>query len=285
MAIDLNSLSTSMTTAQALSNLILVNPQEDKGIQPQNPISKNARQPKKFLFHYEGENTIELSSDITDHYVENNSAINDQIALKPEIVTSQGFIGELNDVVPEELKPLKVAAQKLTVISAYTPALSVSALLAYNTALQAYNLAKNISESAVSTWSTINGSGGVTEITGSESAAEFVNNIKPAQNKQQVAFQEFYGYWKNRTLFTVQTPWAVFKNMAIQSMRVVQDPDTKVISTFDITFKIMRFAETIVDVSTRDSDLDGRAFNQSRPNVNLGSETPSPSISLSSVIG
>ena len=285
MAINLSSLSNSMNTAQALSNLILVNPQEDQGIQPQNPIKRNAGQPKKFLFHYQGEQTVELRSDITDHYVENNSAIQDQIALNPEVITTQGFIGELNDVVPEELRQLKIAAQKLTVLSAYTPSLSTTALTAYNTAFQAYNLAKNIADSAVSTWSTINGTGGLTEITGSETAQEFVDSKKPAQNKQQVAFQEFYGYWKNRTLFTVQTPWAIFKNVAIQNMRIIQAADSSVESTFEITFKIMRFAETIIDVNTQDSDLDGRAFNQSRPSVNLGNETPTPSFSLMSMIG
>lgn len=265
MAIDLSILSVATTTATALSNLILVNPQDNVGIQPQADsigLQTEQLQVPKFLFNYEGENTVLLESDITDHFVEDNTAIQDQIALRPEIITTHGFIAELNDIGPEILAPLKLAADKLTVIDAYTPVISATAILAYNEAVQLYAVAQLAKNSAVNAWQTVS--------TGA---------VPATQNKQQLAFQQFYGYWQNRTLFTVQTPWAIFRNMAIKSLRAIQDADTRVITDFEISFKMMRFAQTIVTSNTQ-NQFQGRAKSQAASLVDNGTSTPVASLGL-----
>jgi hypothetical protein len=275
---NISGLSQISNAATALSNLILVSPQSTIGYQPQNPPSANstpAQLPPSLLFHYEGENTATLQSDITDHYIEDNTAIQDQIALKPEEITTHGFIGELNDVPPAALAIVKTVADKLTVINAYTPALSVTALLAYNTAFQAYQVAQNAVNSAVSSWSTVTNSGGESVI-GTNGLA-----IQANQTKQQQMFQQFYGYWRNRTLFTVQTPWAVFQNMAIKNLRAIQDATTNVITDFEITFKMLRFASTQQGVFDP-SNAQGRAATQGAGTTNLGTSTPIAAQSLTS---
>lgn len=231
----------------ALSNLLLVSPQNTVGYQPQNPPNPDGSKsalplPPAILFHYEGEQAVALKSDITDHFIEDNTAIQDQIALRPEEITTNGFIGELNDVAPVALQILQTIANRLTVISAYAPSLSATALLAYNEAAFAYSLASNLKNSAISTWNSINGTGGENVI----GSSGFVGPKQSSQNRQQIAFQQFYGYWRNRTLFTVQTPWAVFQNMAIQSLRAIQGEETTQITDFEVTFKMMRFASTQV---------------------------------------
>lgn len=284
MAADLSALSTFTTSATALSNLVLVSPQDVVGYQPQNPNNADgspstASPPPTFLFHYEGEQTAHLESDITDHYVEDNKAVQDQIALKPEVITTQGYIGELNNVPPKALALLKKAADKLGAISAYTPQLSATALLAYNEAFFLYEVAANAANSAVAAWSTITGSSGQSVIGSQGLTAE------TAQNRQQTAFQQFYGYWRSRTLFTVQTPWAVFQNMAIQSVRAVQGAETNVISTFEITFKMIRKATTL-SVSGNGSAVSysGQLKSQAAPTTDLGVSSPVPSIPLSSAL-
>ena len=175
MAIDLSALSSFTTSAQGLSNLILVNPQKNVGYQPQSDPTDSGIlpvQPPKFLFHYEGENAVNLESDITDHYVEDNTAIADQIGLTPEMITVQGFIGELNNVVPDLLEPLRLAAEKLTVLGAYTPELTTTALIAYNNAQQLYATAQAAKNAAVASWSSLTGTGGQSIITGTETEAE-----------------------------------------------------------------------------------------------------------------
>lgn len=278
MAVNLSALSTVTTTATALSNLILVSPQQTIGYQPQNDPTQNGQtnaQKPALLFHYEGEQTATLQSDITDEYVEDNTAINDQISLKPEEVTTHGYIGELNDIAPPALAALELIADKLTVIDAYTPALSTTALIAYNTAFQLYQTAANAASSAVSAWSSVAGNGGESVISGNDG---FPIALEPNQNKQQTMFQQFYGYWRNRTLFTVQTPWAVYQNMAIKTLRAIQEEDTNQITDFEVTFKIIRFAST--ESVSDGSNAQGRAATQSSSLTDFGTSTPVSSMSL-----
>ena len=281
---NLSALTPITTTATALSNLILVSPQQTIGYQPMNPPNADGtpstkQLPPAFLFNYEGEQSVQLESDITDHYIQDNTALQDQIAIRPPIINTHGFIGELTDISPPALAPIKTLADKLTLVSAYTPALSVSAQIAYNTAFQLYQVAQNAINAAVSSWSSINGTPSESVISGN---ADFPIALAPNQNKQQQAFQILYGYWQARTLFTVQTPWAVFQNMAIKSMRPIQDAETAYITSFEMSFKQMRFAQTATSNGTVGSNQQGRASLQSANSTNLGTSTPAPSTSLTS---
>lgn len=270
---NLSSLAPITTAATALSNLILVSPQKTIGYQPQNPPNADGtpsslEQSPAILFHYEGEQTAMLESDITDHYAEDNTAIQDQIALRPEVITTHGFVGELNDIAPLGLGALQTVANKLTTISAYTPVLSLTALLAYNEAFQLYQVAANAQNSAVAAWSSINGTGGQNVIGSNGLTAQ------PNQNKQQTYFQQFYGFWRNKTLFTVQTPWAVFQNMAIKSLRAIQDAETNVITDFEVSFKMIRIASTL-SIPGIPLIYQGRAANQADPLNVLGTSSAS----------
>jgi hypothetical protein len=272
--INLSALSTATTTATALSNLILVSPQQDAGIQAQTPLADNSI-PPKFLFQYCGEQAITLKSDITDHFIEDNTALQDQVALRPELYSCHGFIGELNDVVPEVLLPVKAVADKLTVINAYVPGLSISALLVYNTAFQAYQVAQLAQSAAISAWTSALPS------PTPDAAADVIFPTK--QNKQQRAFQFFYAYWKKRTLFTVQTPWAIHKNMALETVHAVQDADTRLITDFELTFKQIRIARTqtsgFIDFGQgRQVDQ----FNAGQAPFNAGTQSPPPALPLGS---
>lgn len=270
------------TAATSLSNLILVTPQKTIGYQPQNrpPVDgQPAQQPPALLFDYEGEQTINLQSDITDHYIEDNTALQDQIALRPEKITTHGFIGELNDIAPSFLAGIQAVANKLTNISAYTPELSATALNAYNQAFQLYQVTQNAIHSAVSAWATVTGL-----ITGQGGESVIGSNglvLQPNQSRQQKMLQQLYGYWRNRTLFTVQTPWAVFENMAIETLTSVQDDQTNVITEFTLTFKMIRIASTQISLFDP-SVLQGRSaiMAGSANPTDLGTSTPPSSIGL-----
>lgn len=250
------------TNVNSISNIILVNPQKNVGIQAQMPPGQSGKnEPKGFLFHITGEESVTLNSDITDHFAENNSALQDQIALKPEVFTTEGYIGELNNVPPDFLIPLKVAADKLTMLSPFLPAISSAAQIAYNNADQAYRVAKLALGAAVSAWGSITGTSG----------------DNPVQNEQQKAFNMFYGYYLNRQLFTVQTPWNIFTDMAILTLRASQDAETRVITGFSVTFKKMRFAQSIVSIPISQ----GRGEAQSSDFQDKGISKPVEDIGLS----
>lgn len=279
---NLSSLAPITTAATALSNLILVTPQSTIGYQPQNPNNPDgtvslAQQPPALLFHYEGEQSVSIESDITDHFVEDNTAVQDQIALRPEVVNTHGFIGELNDIAPPALALAKTLADKLTIISPYTPALSTTALIAYSEAFLLYQVANNAINSAVAAWSSVTGTGG-------ESVIDSTGLVPQTnQNKQQIAFQQFYGFWRERRLFTVQTPWAVFKNMAIKSLRAVQDAETRVITDFEVSFKMIRTAKTATSSGIA-TTLQGRAASQNASLVDFGTSQPVAGPSVASAL-
>ena len=65
----------------------------------ENEKDKNSQ--RGFLFNILGEEVVTLTADATDHYVEDNSAIQDHIALKPITITLHGYIGEVNNVPPK----------------------------------------------------------------------------------------------------------------------------------------------------------------------------------------
>jgi hypothetical protein len=271
-----NSLSVLTSAISGAAGILLVSPQQTIGYQPtpaatapaSSPL-QSAAPPPAFVFHYEGENTATLDSDITDHYVEDNTAIQDQIGLSPVMITTQGFIGELNNILdlPSGAagQIVATAVSKLSPLAQYAPGLSVTAQNAYNEAFYAYQLAQSLANTAVSTWSSITGTGGESVI-GPNGLA-----LQPNQSKQQTAFQSFFGYWSTRTLFTVQTPWAVFENMAIKSLKAIQSHETRMITDFEITFKQMRFAQTLINTQFFPaSEYGGRLAQQGASVTNLG---------------
>jgi hypothetical protein len=222
------------------------------------------------LFNYEGDQTMTSESDVTDHFAEDNSAIHDQVSIKPLVYTTQGYIGELNNVPPNTaLQIAQVTANKLTVISQYTPGLSATALEAYNQALFLYQTAANGANAAVSAYNSLSGSSGESVVTGG-----VVTSKSSSQNKQQLAWQQFLGYQATRTLFTIQTPWAVVKNCVIMSMRSSQDANTQVVTEFSITFKQLRFASSLIAATNQNNGQPvARLSAQAATSVNNGSQS------------
>lgn len=248
MALPLNTssvaaLASGTTLLGGLTNLLAASPQTTQGYQPQNVPSATGlisllTGPSSLLFHYEGENTATFSSDITDHFIEDNTAVQDQIALKPVLVTVHGFIGELNNVPPAGLGGLlQLATNTLSAVGAFAPGLSSTAQNAYNQASAGYMLASSLVNTVVSGVSSLGGTSGESVIGSIGGTITKASN----QNKQQTYFQQFYGYWQTRTLFTIQTPWAIFQNMAILNVRAIQDESTRVITDFEVSFKQMNF--------------------------------------------
>ncbi len=246
-------------------NIALVTPQLNVGYQPISGQgvegTSELPNPPAFLFDYEGENGVHLQSEITDHYIEDLTAIQDHWALRPPKVTVHGFIGELTDLLPiPVLGPLVQTVSKLLIIDDFSPAFSASALIALNDAASLYTTAKTTVDTAVSAFDAL------------------ANGGQPSQTKQQVAFQKLYGYWNQRLLWTIQTPWMIFKNMALEEVRPIQEPETKMVTDYFLTFKAIRTA-TVISGAT--PAIQGRAAQQSKGLTDLGTSTPVNSIPLS----
>lgn len=287
---NLSGLTTGATAAASLAGLVMVtptssNPSATVGYQPLNPPTADgvislAPLPPALLFNYEDEQVSILDSEITDNYIESNRAIQDHIALKPEIFTTRGFIGELNNVTPFGLQTLQTIANTLVTISGYTPQLSATALIAYTQALLIYENARSIINSSIAAWSSLAGLAAGNEEIGQDGSGVFLSGSSIVQNEQQRMYTQFYGYWSRQTLFNVQTPWAIFTNMAIKSVRAIQDAETRMITDFEVTFKKIRTASTRTAATGLTQVFGGRSASQSASSSDLGTSSGSGNASL-----
>ena len=182
-----------------------------------------------FLFDAEGETTARLSAEITDHYTEDNRAVQDHIAIHPNRITLKGYVGEVIYALPtQDQSFLQTAVQKLTTISAFLPTISASA-----TQAQAAIASPSTSDLTLSDASNIYG---------------LVKNLLGAvgdEARQQTAYTYFKALMSQGVLMGVQTPWEFMTNMAIESITAIQGENSKFITDFSVTMKQIRIAKTI----------------------------------------
>ncbi|MCK5611973.1 hypothetical protein KAR91_59435 [Candidatus Pacearchaeota archaeon] len=200
-----------------------------------------------FVFDITENDSIQLQSDITDHFIEDNSAINDHIAIKPENVTVTGFTGELISREPQAISLLQPIADKLELISEYIPVFPAPLIQAYLSAKTAINTINEAAQGVEDLYSLFTN-----------------NNPEDKGTNQSKAFSFFYSMWSSREIFTVDTPFKTFTNMAIENMEVIQG-DTVTSSEFTITFKKLRFATASVVNNNQ-----GRRINQLGDLLNKG---------------
>jgi hypothetical protein len=221
-----------------------------------------------FVFDNEGDTTLNLSADITDHYTEDNKSVQDHIAIKPKRVTLKGYVGELvyRDGNTDGGTIQKVT-QKLTVVSSFLPTLSAAATQA--TALIKSAREGNLSLGNVSLESVNK----VLDLWG------LAKNLAPSATRQMQAYMYFKALYEQKILCSLQTPYEFLSNMAIESIIAVQPENTKFISDFTITLKQIRTVDVLSKVATTQgrgvSDsptpiAQGRNVQQSAPVSQIG---------------
>ena len=190
-----------------------------------------------------GEN-VDLESDTTDHYTEDNSFVNDHIINKPIKITLTGLIGELVFRAPKDgfLGGLRKVSGRLGQLAAlggnYTPGFvqTVQGILGKSQAIA------NIANQALQ--QTQNVPGAVSSFYSSKIGL------------QKTAYNTLYGLWRNKTIFTITTPWSDHPTMVISTIGFKQDQDSNDYSTITISFKEFRFAATKL-VILQGSDVAG----------------------------
>lgn len=192
-------------------------------------VSANGAPPgiSGFVFDVIDIEELSVQSDITDHFIETNSAIQDHIAQKPLRFTLKGYVGELKQIFD---------LQSTSVFTQIAGLLPVAALLPnFNT--QDVQIYTEISSAAAQAQSAI---------AAIASISSLIPQLVGSLNYQQQAYTTLFGMWQNRTLCTVQTPFGILTNMAIETLTPQQSGDTKFVSSFSITFKQIQQVGTAV---------------------------------------
>jgi hypothetical protein len=183
-----------------------------------------------FIFDYEHDTDVRLNANITDHYVEDNTTIQDHIALPPIRITLRGFISELaqNNQPPSGYTNfIQAITNKLTTVPAYLGDFSAQAIAKQQKVLTDAQALVNSVDYTVSRINNIAG---------------LFSNAAPGQTKQAQAYQKMESLWDKKVLFSVETPYKIYDNMAIEILSFVQNETTKMMSDISITLKQIRFA-------------------------------------------
>lgn len=255
MAISCSNLAALKSGVLTGSNLISATKKQKYGYTPLQS-DPTAAPRETFYFTIENENSISHESDVTDYYLEDNRAIQDHVSLKPVIITTNAYVGEVTTKVDGALGELNdFVEEKLTIISQYLPKVTATGQQLLNTAKQAISTAKKAKDATIGIYDKLKG------------------NKADDKTKQQIAYAELKTCWEERTLFLVRTPWDQFDNCIIQGLKVTQDGVTENISNFEVTFKQLKFAEAFAKKSLRS----GRNATQASAMKNLGASTPTES--------
>ena len=230
-----------------------------------------------FVFDIEGETSVNLNAEITDHYLEDNSAVQDHIAIRPKKVVMKSYVGEL--VYREDDSTdtfVQKAVQKLTTLTAYQPSLAQSA----------QQLIDFVKEGKVGDLSLDN----ITLETVNKTTDywAFVKNLGSPVSRQQRAYMYFKALMEGKFLVSVQTPFEFMNNMAIESVVAIQSEDSRFISDFSITLKQIRTV-SILSVQKNDGRYNtregtpeelnqGRSFYQKQGLTNVGNMPGLPTV-------
>lgn len=182
-----------------------------------------------FQFHIPDEQSVTLESEITDNYLENNTAIQDHIALKPVRVTLRGFEGEISYSPKSILTTATKITEVLGLVIRYLP--------------KVQRLDQQLDK-------TYRGLTGRDKTNASDNFLNLYNLYKEFQNlwvltkAQARAFLFFEALRNSRSIFSITTQYRRYDNMVIETIKAVQTGQTKDISDFTLTFKQLNFTST-----------------------------------------
>lgn len=188
------------------------------------------------------EDSLNLQSQVTDNYIENNTSIQDYIAISPAIITLRGYVGEIEFSPPVSFTNYLVTRKydtcssqdqlnnlmndKLTPISELLPPVD-------NITQQAKNTAQYV-ESSFRRYE---------KIYNQLKTFSLKEQKQPTQTVQKYAAEKLKQLWESRALVEVITPYGKYENMAIQSITFTQGNSTT-LSNLSITLKQINYATT-----------------------------------------
>lgn len=212
-----------------------------------------------YYFDVITEHTINIENQITDNYLENNTAIQDAIAHSPITISLSGLIGELVYVpstnnrrfLNELYKSLNDKNRRLISDYVVTDKLSAIAQL-YPPVDNLTQLAKNAVvyiEDSIDRYKKI--------------YKNFVRNINDKTRLQDV-FDKLLEFRTNNIPFIAITPFGQFGNMYIQSISLTQGNENH-IANLNITLKQLNFTE--INVTAPDKEVLARYNKQNQAMV------------------
>lgn len=200
---------------------------------------KSAQGLSGWEFDIDQDESLNLSADITDHYVENNTFLNDHRVIKPVEITVNGLKGEVVFRPPEGLPgQTQELNNRLEEVDAYLGDFTPGML---------QEIMKSISR-ANSAVSRIN-----QNLNRTQNVLSALSGEGPEKTEQEKAYSELKALFYSNQLVTVQTPWRYFDNMMINAVNFRQGQSSRDYSQISVTLKEVRFAD--IEINSFDENI------------------------------
>lgn len=202
-----------------------------------------------YYFDIATEHSISLQNQITDNWVENNTAIQDNIAQSPLIITLRGLSAYKNltyttEEAESDLERALIEAKIRNDFADYTSKLTALSVL--------YPPVSNITQLAMNVQDYIDAS--VNRYKGI--VDKFLNNNSPIDvatgskgSIEETRLKEIYRKLstlrKLNTAFLVATPYGVHENMYIQSL-LLRQGESNYVTDIELTMKQINFSDVLV---------------------------------------
>lgn len=191
-----------------------------------------------FKFNCPQREEILLQNEITDHYMDDGSVVQDHMIQRPIEITLNGLQGDYFYAVGTIEAILAKVTPAITLCTTIMPLLSPIAKQ-QKTLFQAAkaatgNTLKNLvkAEGAYLTGNYMD-------------LFETFQTIFKLKSAQARAYMFFEALWKSQLPFTVETSWRRFDNMVVKSVKPIRDNNAD-ITDFTITCKQVHFVSTTV---------------------------------------
>ncbi|AWI10315.1 phage baseplate protein [Ereboglobus luteus] len=204
-----------------------------------------------YVFNIVQDDTVELTSDISQYVMEDKKIAQDNITLKPASVQVTGLVAEVHSTPPAFLGEVLPYVQALDPIAAYVPRFATSANKIYNEAERIEREGRKVWQQAKNLWSLYKNTYSTEQeniaknraVKGAASDYKTYNKDEERtqlESRQKEAFEFFHHLWVNKQLVTVETPWGIYNDMAIESLSVKQTGTSSYTSTFTMKFRHIR---------------------------------------------
>lgn len=204
-----------------------------------------------YMFDIIESNDLSAEADITNNYVENNSAVQDHMVLKPLEYTLRGFVAEKVFQRRQEITDrISDSLSKIQPIAALAPALSSYAQAVIN--------ASSFIEASVNRY------------------VKSLRNIKnmfskdktETKSKQEQIAQSLILLQRDRILVDLKTPFGSFKNFLIKSVKISQADTT---SQSELTVTVQEYRSVATETTKVDTEkYAGRVASQKAITEDLG---------------
>lgn len=219
-----------------------------------------------FKFHVPQTEMVNFENEVTDHYIDTNSAIQDHIVQKPITITVSGLVGDYFYSNNEIEDMVALITPTLALVKEFLPNITDRTVKRLTDAQSGHINLPNIQIPDENVYFQLQ----------SEKNFEFnivdlfklFQNLYKIKSAQTRAFIFFECLWKSRARFSVETTWKRYDNMIVQRVQAKRDNNAD-ITEFSITFKQI----SLVGVYTETIEQSANRMIQARsPIANKGLE-------------